>query len=149
MDVTTEIINKLKSYFDDHRTNNLTDPIEIVSIGVGLDVSAKPTLSQLPSAFFSYGDIRNVQDDLVGYDAQIITINVFATVNVTNTKDLIERCGDMRLLVHRYVSALRNLGISNANIIDARVRRVLTDKHIVHPYQRLIFMVDVTWEEML
>ena len=149
MDITTEIVNKLKSYFDGHRTNNLTDPIEITSIGVGLDVSVKPTISQLPSVFFSYGDLRQIRDELVGYDAQVMTVVIFATVNQTNTEDLIKRCGDMRALVETYTNAVRSLGVTEGNVLDARVRRVVTDKQVVHQYQRMIFMVEVTFEEQL
>ena len=74
------------------------DPIEIVTIGVGLNDPAKLNEDQLPAVFFHYGATRHLEPQTVGSERESFTVIIEATVN-KGTADFIQRSGEMRLLI--------------------------------------------------
>ena len=74
------------------------DPIEIVTIGVGLNDPAKLNEAQLPAVFFHYGATRRLEPQTVGSERESFTVIIEATVN-KGTADFIQRSGEMRLLI--------------------------------------------------
>ena len=95
--------------FKSHRDDRETDPIEIKTIGVGLNDPAKLNENQLPAVFFHYGATRRIEPETVGFDRETFTVVIEATINkgIGPDSDFISRSGAMRLLIDEMAQASR------------------------------------------
>lgn len=98
-----------------HKTDQETDPIEIRTVGVGLNDPAKLNENQLPAVFFHYGAARRIEPGTVGYDRETFTVVIEATVNKGTgpNSDFISRSGAMRLLIDEMAQASRAAHIAD------------------------------------
>ena len=99
----------LYGLFNQHRLDQEKDPIEIKTIGVGLNDPAKLNENQLPAVFFHYGAARRLEPETVGFDRETFTVVIEATVNkgTGSDSDFITRSGAMRLLIDDMAQASR------------------------------------------
>ena len=106
--------NGLVALFEQYKNDRQPDdPIEIETIGVGLNDPAKLNELQLPAVFFHYGATRRLDTETVGSERESFTVIIEATVNkikATNpddSKDFIQRSGEMRLLIDQIAQESR------------------------------------------
>lgn len=97
-------------------------PIEIRTIGVGLNDPKNVDENQMPAVFFHYGASRRIEAETVGAERESFTVIIEATVNKGET-DFIDRSGRMRQLIDQIAQEARAIstgdGIALENVFVA------------------------------
>ena len=125
-----------------------TDPIDINAIGVGLREPANIPKSQQPAVFFDYGDTRRLEGErYAGYEGETFTVDILAVINSTQTEDLIDRTGAMRLLIDRIREEVRSLPVTDEVIVNnVVITHATKDRRELSEYASVLYGLTYIYE---
>lgn len=169
MDFTSAVVFEIRDILEEYRETyaeikntkpqDILDnynryPIEIINIGVDLDVSVtQPIVSEVPAIYLGYGNVRHQVPDLVAsnpIEKKIFTVilsTIVASSGKADDQKKVKASGDMRQLIKGIAKGLINFAHGEVYVERAYINKSTTDAGVVSGFQRTIHELDVEFYE--
>lgn len=139
----------LKDLFDDYKLDN--DTIVLATVSATTDFAVDPAQRNLPAVSFGFGKNKATDGGTTEGESGRYALYVYAIVNKTEDKTLIERSGDMYSCVQQIVKSLRTLTFSTedgyVDIQNVRILEMNTPEVKLSENDHMLFTIEVRYEE--
>ena len=149
------LFNQYRVYSPQQRATNpnLSDghlagnPIELKTVAPAFSLSVKSKSENLPAVSFGFGNNRGLETGTTEGISGRFNIYVYAEVNKTTDKTIIERAGDMYSCVEEVVIELRTFCPVGVDIQNVRIADMRTPETKLSEKEFMLFVLSVEFEE--
>lgn len=123
------------------------DPIRLNTVAPAFSLAVKSKNENLPAVSFGFGNNRGLEAGTTEGTSGRFNIYVYAEVNKTADKTIIERAGDMYSCVEEVVRSLRTFSPAGVDINNVRISDMRTPETKLSEKEFMLFVLSVEFEE--